>query len=93
MAISTCICVAAKHGQLFRLDHGKQASVCWVLRPCADALCLPLASLDDHLQPENILLSDMSDTAQLKVIDYGTSDFCRPGQVGLQVICKGIWGW
>jgi calcium-dependent protein kinase len=33
------------------------------------------------LKPENILLSDKSPDAMLKVIDFGTSDFCLPGQV------------
>jgi hypothetical protein len=32
------------------------------------------------LKPENILLSDKSPNAILKVIDFGTSDFCRDGQ-------------
>ncbi|KAL6763509.1 kinase-like domain-containing protein [Haematococcus lacustris] len=32
------------------------------------------------LKPENILLSDKSPTAAIKVIDFGTSDFCAPGQ-------------
>lgn len=32
-----------------------------------------------QLQPENILLSDKSAAAALKVIDFGTSDFCLPG--------------
>jgi serine/threonine protein kinase len=32
------------------------------------------------LKPENILLSDKSPTAAIKVIDFGTSDFCLPGQ-------------
>lgn len=32
------------------------------------------------LKPENILLSNKSPTAALKVIDFGTSDFCVPGQ-------------
>jgi len=32
------------------------------------------------LKPENILLSDKSPTAALKVIDFGTSDFCLAGQ-------------
>lgn len=32
------------------------------------------------LKPENILLKDKSPSAALKVIDFGTSDFCRPGQ-------------
>lgn len=32
------------------------------------------------LKPENILLSDKTPSAALKVIDFGTSDFCLPGQ-------------
>lgn len=32
------------------------------------------------LQPENILLSDKTPAAVLKVIDFGTSDFCLDGQ-------------
>lgn len=32
------------------------------------------------LKPENILLSDKTPTAALKVIDFGTSDFCASGQ-------------
>mmetsp|Transcript_11680 Transcript_11680/g.20735 ORF Transcript_11680/g.20735 Transcript_11680/m.20735 type:complete len:520 (+) Transcript_11680:218-1777(+) len=32
------------------------------------------------LKPENILLSDKTPTAAIKVIDFGTSDFCLPGQ-------------
>lgn len=32
------------------------------------------------LKPENILLSDKTPTAVLKVIDFGTSDFCVNGQ-------------
>ncbi|MEW5313687.1 MAG: hypothetical protein WDW38_005232 [Sanguina aurantia] len=32
------------------------------------------------LKPENILLSDQTPSAQLKVIDFGTSDFCVDGQ-------------
>ncbi len=32
------------------------------------------------LKPENILLSDKSPHAVLKVIDFGTSDFCLDGQ-------------
>eukprot|EP00798_Chlamydomonas_sp_ICE-L_P021962 gene21962-29013_t len=32
------------------------------------------------LKPENILLSDKLPTATLKVIDFGTSDFCKSGQ-------------
>ena len=32
------------------------------------------------LKPENILLSDKLPTAALKVIDFGTSDFCLPGE-------------
>lgn len=31
------------------------------------------------LKPENILLSDKTPTARLKVIDFGTSDFCMDG--------------
>lgn len=32
------------------------------------------------LKPENILLSDKTQHAILKVIDFGTSDFCLDGQ-------------
>jgi len=32
------------------------------------------------LKPENILLSDKSPNAVLKVIDFGTSEFCMPGE-------------
>lgn len=32
------------------------------------------------LKPENILLSDKTPDAVLKVIDFGTSDFCKDGQ-------------
>eukprot|EP00798_Chlamydomonas_sp_ICE-L_P018948 gene18948-25518_t len=32
------------------------------------------------LKPENILLSDKTPTALLKVIDFGTSDFCKDGE-------------
>lgn len=35
---------------------------------------------DRDLKPENILLSDKTSAAALKVIDFGTSDFCLPGQ-------------
>lgn len=40
---------------------------------------LPASSSGD-LKPENILLSDKSPTAAIKVIDFGTSDFCLNGQ-------------
>lgn len=57
------------------------------------------------LKPENILLSDKNPTAALKVIDFGTSDFCLPGQhlsqkfgtpyyvapVGVDVLLTGFW--
>lgn len=32
------------------------------------------------LKPENILLTSRDCSAQLKVIDFGTSEFCKPGQ-------------
>jgi serine/threonine protein kinase len=32
------------------------------------------------LKPENILLTSKEKGAQLKVIDFGTSEFCKPGQ-------------
>ncbi len=38
------------------------------------------ARVHRDLKPENILLSDKNPTAALKVIDFGTSDFCLPGQ-------------
>lgn len=41
--------------------------------------CLICPSFRD-LKPENILLSDKTPQAELKVIDFGTSDFCVPGQ-------------
>jgi hypothetical protein len=38
----------------------------------------PLSCRD--LKPENILLTSRDKGAQLKVIDFGTSEFCKPGQ-------------
>lgn len=32
------------------------------------------------LKPENILLSDKTPSSTIKVIDFGTSDFCLAGQ-------------
>lgn len=32
------------------------------------------------LKPENILLTDKTPTSTIKVIDFGTSDFCVSGQ-------------
>lgn len=32
------------------------------------------------LKPENILLTTKGPGAQLKVIDFGTSEFCKPGE-------------
>lgn len=32
------------------------------------------------LKPENILLTSRDSNAQLKLIDFGTSEFCKPGQ-------------
>lgn len=32
------------------------------------------------LKPENMLLTSRDSSAQLKVIDFGTSEFCKPGQ-------------
>jgi len=36
--------------------------------------------LTRDLKPENVLLASNAAGAQLKVIDFGTSDFCKPGQ-------------
>lgn len=44
-----------------------------------DPICTsPLPCRD--LKPENILLTSKEKGAQLKVIDFGTSEFCMPGQ-------------
>jgi serine/threonine protein kinase len=40
--------------------------------------CVLVLSRD--LKPENILLDSRDNSAQLKVIDFGTSEFCKPGQ-------------
>jgi calcium-dependent protein kinase len=39
-----------------------------------------MSPFDRDLKPENILLSDKTPSAALKVIDFGTSDFCLTGQ-------------
>lgn len=44
----------------------------------AAASLLPILCRD--LKPENILLTTKGPDAQLKVIDFGTSDFCKAGQ-------------
>jgi serine/threonine protein kinase len=45
-----------------------------------EVLRCPVVHAASFLQPENILLSDKSPDAAIKVIDFGTSDFCLPNQ-------------
>jgi calcium-dependent protein kinase len=44
---------------------------------------LPRAS---DLKPENFLLADQSDRAELKATDFGLSAFFRPGQVFSEIL-------
>ena len=69
----------------------------------AAVAAIPFAAVRD-LKPENILLTSSDSNAQLKVIDFGTSEFCKPGQrlskkfgtpyyVAPEVRQVYIWGW
>ena len=44
---------------------------------------MPRAS---DLKPENFLLADQSDRAELKATDFGLSAFFRPGQVFSEIL-------
>lgn len=47
---------------------------------CVFVSCVVLSFSCRDLKPENILLTSRDSSAQLKLIDFGTSEFCKPGQ-------------
>eukprot|EP00775_Hariotina_reticulata_P011602 gene11602-11746_t len=68
--------------QIISKGHFTERDAAVIMRALLDVMAFAHSKHIVHrdLKPENILLASKAAGAQLKVIDFGTSDFCKPGQ-------------